>query len=89
MTCLPHLSLESELSHGEGTLLLLLTEGLLGSLRSQQHGKANLLLSQSTTHGTSGLGAQIRGEVLGLGVVLLQLGMNEERRRIRQLSSAG
>ena len=30
-----NLSLESELSHGEGTLLLLLTEGLLGSLRSQ------------------------------------------------------
>ena len=84
-----HLSLEGELSHGESALLLLLTKSLLSSLRSQERRIANLLLSQSTTHGTSGLGAQIRGEVLGLGVVLLQLGMNEERRRIRQLSSAG
>ena len=89
MTCLPHLSLESELSHGEGALLLLLTKSLLSSLRSQERRIANLLLSQSTTHGTSGLGAQIRGEVLGLGVVLLQLGINNGRRGLRRLSSAG
>ena len=75
-----HLSLEGELSHGESALLLLLTKSLLSSLRSQEGRMANLLLSQSAAHGTGGLGTQIGGQVLGLGVVLLEL-RNEPRKR--------
>ena len=80
MTCLPHLSLKGELSHREGTLLLLLTESLLGSLHLQKYSNFYLLLRQSTTHGTSRLRAQIRREVLGLSVVLLQLQISNGNR---------
>ena len=84
-----HLSLEGELSHGESALLLLLTESLLGGLQSSNERTPHLFLGQSTTHGTRGLGTEVRGEVLGVGVVLLQLGMRRVEQDERQLSSAG
>lgn len=81
-----HLSLEGELSHGEGTLLLLLTKSLLSSLRSHKMKASHLLLSQSTAHSTGGLSTQIGGQVLGLSVVLLEL-RNEPRKRVTHSSS--
>ena len=75
-----HLSLEGELSHGESTLLLLLTESLLGGLQSSGKGITHLFLRQGTAHRASGLGTEVRGEVLGVGVVLLQLGVIEWNR---------
>ena len=84
-----HLSLEGELSHGESALLLLLTESLLGGLQSNGEGITHLFLRQGTTHRTRGLGTEVRGEVLGVGVVLLQLGVRRVEQDERQLSSAG
>lgn len=50
------------------------------------HYKTNLLLSQSTAHGTSGLYTHISGEILGLGIVLLELHVNmTERKNSRSL----
>ena len=76
MTALDHhfvLSLESKLLHGEGTLLLLLTQRLLGSLHISWTIHTHLLLGQGTAHSTGLLDTEVSGHVLGVGEVLLQL----------------
>ena len=73
MSIIP-LSLQGELSHGEGALLLLLAQSLLSSLHSSINPKPYLLLGEGTTHSTGGLAAEISRHKLGLGKVLLKLG---------------
>ena len=68
-----HLSLQGELLHGESTLLLLLTQRLLGGLHVRVPVYTHLLLGQSTAHRTGLLDAEVSGHVLGVGEVLLQL----------------
>ena len=83
------LSLQGELLHGESTLLLLLTQGLLGGLYMSRSNHTHLLLGQGTTHSTSLLDAEISGHVLGVGEVLLQLHVSCYSHSKQQLSSGG
>ena len=83
------LSLQGELLHGKSTLLLLLTQGLLGGLSMRFYIHTHLLLGQGTTHRTGLLDAEISRHVLGVGEVLLQLHVSLYSHSEQQLSSGG
>ena len=83
------LSLQGELLHGKSTLLLLLTQGLLGGLSMRLSIHTHLLLGQGTTHRTGLLDAEISRHVLGIGEVLLQLHVSLYSHSKQQLSSGG
>ena len=83
------LSLQGELLHGESTLLLLLTQRLLGGLHMSHPTHTYLLLGQGTAHSTGLLDTEVSGHVLGVGEVLLQLHMTFYTHNKQQLSSGG
>ena len=71
--CRFHLSLQGVLSHRESQLLLVLTQGLFGSLLIKSFAKTYLFLGKSTAHSTGLLDTKISGYVLSLCITLLKL----------------